>query len=110
MRSPAFDVVDTCTMPSDKRNRKDRVEHRWFVRELIDGPSSRKTSVLYTTKGGECGAVDSQQIEFASSSVVETHANEEGPRRSNSIIKPSGSLVSRLQMQILLQLKTTLER
>ena len=110
MRSPAFDAVDACTMPSDKRNRKDCVGHRWFGRELIDGPSSGRTSVLYTAKGGECGAVDSQQIEVASSSVVETLTNDGDPRRSNPIIKPSGSLASRLQMQILLQLKTTLER
>jgi hypothetical protein len=110
MRSLPFDAVDTCTMPSDKRNCEDCVEHRWFGRELIDGPSSGRTSVLHTAKGGECGAVDSQQIKVASSSVVETLANEEGLRRSYSIIEPSGSLLSRLQIKILLQLETTLER
>jgi hypothetical protein len=67
-------------------------------------------SDLYTAKGGECGAIDSQQIEVASSSGVETLANEEGLRRSNPTSKPSGSLASRLQMQVLLQLKTTWEQ
>jgi hypothetical protein len=33
-------------------------------------------SDLYTAKGGECGAIDSQQIEVASSSGVETLAND----------------------------------
>jgi hypothetical protein len=43
----------------------------------------------YIQQGGDCGTVDSQQIEVASSSVVETLANDEGRRRSNRIIRPS---------------------